>query len=129
MEAWSFPPAYDESYFPPAESRYWFRRRETMPAGDREAAILARLRLVFDYAYANAPFYRQKWDEAGFHPSQIRSLEDFENTVPVIQKKDRREAQARSTPFGDYLFAPDQDIVHSHGTTGRPTAFAIGRDD
>src|SRR5688500_5476417 len=132
MEAWSFPPAYDESYFPPAESRYWFPRRETMPAGDREAAIVARLKLVCDYAYASAPFYRQKWDEAGFHPSQLRSLEDFEDKVPVIQKKDLREAQARSPPFGDYLCVPDHEIFHIHGTsgtTGRPTAFAIGRND
>lgn len=132
MEAWSFPPQYDETYFPPAGSRYWFPRRETMPAAEREAAILERLRLVCDYAYRNAPFYRRRWDEAGFHPSQLRSLEDFEDKVPVIQKSDLRAAQASSPPFGDYLCAPDEEIFHIHGTsgtTGRPTAFAIGRND
>lgn len=132
MEAWSFPPQYDETYVPPAGSRYWFPRRETMPAAEREAAILERLRLVCDYAYRNAPFYRRRWDEAGFHPSQLRSLEDFEDKVPVIQKSDLRAAQASSPPFGDYLCAPDEEIFHIHGTsgtTGRPTAFAIGRND
>jgi phenylacetate-CoA ligase len=132
MEAWSFPPQYDENYAPAAGSRYWFPERETMPADKRKAAILERLKLVCDYAYRNASFYRRKWDEAGFHPSQLRSLEDFEDKVPVIQKSDLRAAQASSPPFGDYLCVPDDEIFHIHGTsgtTGRPTAFAIGRKD
>jgi len=132
MEQWNFPAAYDDSYFPAADSRYWFPVRETMPAGERERAIVARLREVCAYAYEKAPFYRRKWDEAGFHPSQLRSLEDFESRVPVVTKKDLREAQTRLPPFGDYVCVPDEEIFHIHGTsgtTGRPTAFAIGRGD
>lgn len=132
MEAWSYPPAYDEHYLPPASSRYWFPRRETMPAGERERAILERLKLVCRYAYEHAPFYRRKWDEANFHPDQLRSLDDFEDKVPVIQKKDLREAQAAYPPFGDYLCVAESEVFHVHGTsgtTGRPTAFAIGRND
>ena len=132
MEAWSFPPRYDETYYPDAGSRYWFRERETMPAGDRDRAILERLKEVCRYAYATSAFYRSKWDEAGFHPDHLRTLEDFEERVPVVTKADLRAAQARSAPFGDYLCAPDSEIFHVHGTsgtTGRPTAFAISRDD
>ena len=132
METWSWPPAYDENYVPPAASRYWFPRRETMPVAERERAILERLQLVCRYAYEHAPFYRRHWDEAGFHPDQLRSLEDFEDKVPVVQKKDLRDAQARTPPFGDYLCVPDSEVFHVHGTsgtTGRPTAFAIGRGD
>lgn len=132
MECWSFPPSYDASYFPRSESRYWFPQRETMPAGDREKAILERLREVCRYAYDNSPFYRRHWDAADFHPEQLRSLEDFEDKVPVITKRDLRESQASAPPFGDYLCAPDSEIFHIHGTsgtTGRPTAFAIGRND
>jgi phenylacetate-CoA ligase len=131
LESWSFPPAYDERYLPPRESRYWFAKRETLPAAERERAILERLQQVCAYAYERAPFYRRKWDEAGFHPGKLKSLEDFER-VPVVQKKDLRDAQARVPPFGDYLCAPDSEVFHIHGTsgtTGRPTAFAIGRDD
>ncbi|GAC1594172.1 MAG: phenylacetate--CoA ligase [Candidatus Velthaea sp.] len=132
MESWSYPPAYDDAYVPPPDSRYWFPERETMPAGERERAILARLQVVCRYAYAESPFYRRKWDEAGFHPEHITSLEDFESKVPVITKSDLRAAQAASPPFGDYLCIPDRDVYHIHGTsgtTGRPTAFAIGRND
>ena len=132
MESWSWPPRYDNNYKPDASSRYWFPVRETMPQGDRDQAIVQRLREVCDYAYKSCDFYRHKWDEAGFHPSQIKSLEDFERRCPVVNKADLRAAQHRAPPFGDYLCVPDSEVFHIHGTsgtTGRPTAFAIGRED
>jgi phenylacetate-CoA ligase len=132
MEEWTFPPAYDETYLPPEGSRYWFPRRETMPPAEREKAILARLQQVCAYAYDKAPFYRRKWNEAGFHPSMLRSLEDFESRVPVITKAELRAAQSARPPFGDYICVPAGEVFHIHGTsgtTGRPTAFAIGRGD
>lgn len=103
-----------------------------MPAPERDVLILERLKVVCDYAYTHAPFYRRKWDDAGFHPDHLKTLQDFEDKVPVIQKKDLREAQARTPHFGDYLCIPESEIFHIHGTsgtTGRPTAFAISRDD
>jgi phenylacetate-CoA ligase len=132
MESWSFPPRYDADYLPPTGSRYWFPRRETMPPGEREVAILARLQEVTRHAWDHSPMYRHKWEEAGFHPDQLRSLEDFESRVPVLTKQDLRDAQSRVPPFGDYLCVPDAEVFHVHGTsgtTGRPTAFAIGRND
>ncbi|MCC7115590.1 MAG: phenylacetate--CoA ligase family protein [Burkholderiales bacterium] len=132
MEQWTFPPAYDPDTLPDPNSRYWFPVRETMPAADRERAILGRLKEVTRYAWDHAPFYRRKWEEAGFHPDQLRSLEDFESRVPVVTKKDLRDAQTRVPPFGDYVCVPGREIFHIHGTsgtTGRPTAFGIGRRD
>jgi phenylacetate-CoA ligase len=132
MEQWSFPPRFDAGYLPPEGSRYWFPVRETMAPADRERAILERLKVLTRYAWDRSPFYRRKWEEAGFHPGQLRTLEDFESRVPVVRKTDLREAQARVPPFGDYLCVPDAEVHHIHGTsgtTGRPTAFAIGRDD
>lgn len=132
MEGWQFPPDYDERYLPEASSRYWFPARETMDPIERDAAILQRIHEVMHYAWDHAPFYRRKWEEAGVHPGQIRSLEDFEERVPVITKQDLREAQATAPPFGDYLCIDEGEIHHIHGTsgtTGRPTAFGIGRRD
>ena len=131
MEFWSFPPAYDPGYRPDPRVRYWFPERETMAPAARESAILVRLREVMTYAYARAPFYRRKWDAAGVHPDHIKSLEDFER-VPVVTKAELRAAQEQSPPFGDYLCIPESEVHHIHGTsgtTGRPTAFAIGRAD
>lgn len=132
MESWSFPPRYDSNHRPLDESPYWFPERETMDPELRNRAILERLRLVVKYAYRRAPFYRQKWNEAGFHPDQLRTLEDFEDRVPVVTKQDLRKAQKRTPPFGDYLCIPTEEVFHIHGTsgtTGQPTAFAIGKGD
>src|SRR6201747_756904 len=98
MEAWTFPPRYDAEYLPPDGSRYWFPKRETMPAAERDHAILARLQQVTRYAWDHSPFYRAKWEEANFHPDQLRSLEDFESRVPVVMKQDLRESQTRQPP-------------------------------
>jgi phenylacetate-CoA ligase len=132
MESWSFPSSYDNDFLPKADSRYWFRERETMAIEDRESKILDRLSIVCNYAYTHSTFYRDHWNKAGFHPSDLKSLEDFEDKVPVITKTDLRESQAITSPFGDYLCVPEKDIFHIHGTsgtTGKPTAFAIGRND
>jgi phenylacetate-CoA ligase len=103
-----------------------------MPPAERDQAILERLQTITRYAWDHAPFYRRHWEQAGFHPDHLRTLEDFEARVPVIGKKDLRDAQTRVPPFGDYLCIPDTEIHHIHGTsgtTGRPTAFGIGRSD
>jgi phenylacetate-CoA ligase len=131
MEQWSWPPQYDSSYQPAPDQPNWFPVRETMPAGEREQLIVARIREVMAYAWERAPFYRRKWSEAGISPEGIRSLEDFER-VPVVTKAELRLAQERQEPFGDYLCIEPSEVFHVHGTsgtTGRPTAFGISRRD
>lgn len=131
MEHWSFPPRYDDSYRPPDGQEHWFPRRETMDPQERDAAILERIREVMRYAYDRSPFYRRKWDAAGVGPDDVRTLEDFER-VPVVTKDELRADQAEHPPFGDYLCIEPHEIARVHGTsgtTGRPTAFGIGRED
>src|SRR2546428_6214409 len=102
-----------------------------MPAEERDAAILERLREVMRYCWERAPFYRRKWTEAGVHPEAIRTLEDFER-VPVVRKEDLRRAQAAHPPFGDYACVDESEVHRIHGTsgtTGRPTAFGVSRTD
>ena len=130
MECWSFPPRYDDTYTPPPDQPHWFPERETMDPAERDALILERLREVCAYALERAPFYRRKWGD--FDPAgDLRSLEDFER-LPVIKKDELRADQAEHPPFGSYTCIEPEDVVRVHGTsgtTGRPTAFGIGRDD
>jgi phenylacetate-CoA ligase len=131
MEQWRWPPRYDDGYAPPPGQEHWFPVRETMPAEERDAAIVCRIRDVMRYAYERAPFYRRKWDASGVEIEEIQSLADFEQ-VPVVMKEELRLTQAENPPFGDYLCIEGDDVVRVHGTsgtTGRPTAFAIGRAD
>lgn len=131
MEAWSWPAKYDETYFPPADQVHWFPERETMDPELREEQILGRIQEVMAYAHERAPFYREKWGEAGIEIGDIKSLEDFER-VPVVTKEELRAAQAEHPPFGNYLCIDRSEVARVHGTsgtTGRPTAFAIGAND
>ena len=132
MEDWSFPPRYDGDYVPPADSRYWFPQRETMPASDRERRIVLRLQQVTRYAWDRSPFYRAKWEEAGFHPDHLKSLEDFECKVPVVREEGPARVASARASVRRLSLIPQGEIHHIHGTsgtTGRPTAFAIGRSD
>jgi phenylacetate-CoA ligase len=130
VECWSFPPRYDDAYTPPPDQEHWFPERETMDPAERDARILERLKEVCAYALERSPFYRRRWGD--FDPrTDLRSLADFER-LPVIRKDELRADQAEHPPFGSYTCIAPEDVVRVHGTsgtTGRPTAFGIGRGD
>ncbi len=91
-------------------------RQETLPREEMEALQLRRLRDLCDRIYANVPFYRKRFDEAGVSPADIKSLADLK-LLPFTEKQDLRDYY----PFG--LFAVPRDhIVRLHassGTTGK----------
>lgn len=94
---------------------------------DEIAALqLSRLRWTLKHAYENVPFYRKRFDEAGVHPEDLRSLEDLRK-FPFTTKDDLRAHY----PFG--MFAvPREQVVRIHassGTTGRPTVVGYTRND
>jgi phenylacetate-CoA ligase len=131
LENWAWPTRYDPSYLPRSDDKYWFPERETMDPDRRDDLILERIVAVMSYAWEKSPFYREKWSEAGIHPSGIKTLEDFER-VPVVKKAELGAEQARHEPFGDYLCVSPDEVKHVHGTsgtTGRPTAFGISGAD
>jgi phenylacetate-CoA ligase len=82
------------------------------------ALQLQRLRWSLRHAYDNSPVYRRKFDAAGVHPDDCRSLADLAK-FPFTAKADLRD----SYPFG--MFAvPREQVVRVHassGTTGKPT--------
>jgi phenylacetate-CoA ligase len=99
---------------------------ETMPREELEALQLERLRALLSRVYANVPLYRRKFDDAGFRPGDLTSLDDLRN-VPFTVKDDMRSAY----PFG--MFAvPLHDIVRVHsssGTTGQITVVGYTKGD
>jgi phenylacetate-CoA ligase len=99
---------------------------ETMPREALEALQLARLRPQLARVYVNVPLYRRKFDEAGFRPEQLETLDDLRR-VPFTVKDDLRSAY----PFG--MFAvPLRDIVRVHsssGTTGQVSVVGYTRGD
>ncbi len=86
---------------------------------DEIAALqLQRLKWSLGHAYANVPFYRQAFDQAGIHPDDVTDLTDLAK-FPFTVKQDLRD----NYPFG--LFAvPREQVARIHassGTTGQPT--------
>jgi len=47
------------------------------------------------------PFFRRRWDEAGFHPDQLRTLEDLWR-APAYGIEDIRKSIEAHPPLGDY---------------------------
>lgn len=87
---------------------------------------LERLRWSLKHAYENVPLYRQRFDEAGVHPDDLKSLEDL-TKFPFTGKNDLRD----NYPFG--MFAvPQSEVVRIHassGTTGKPTVVGYTQND
>ena len=109
-----FPPPPD--YFEHA----WFQPPEVI-----DRIKLSRMRHRADQAY-RVPFFRRRWDAAGFRPGDLRSLEDLA-LVPTYTVDDLRRSVEEHPPYGDYQGASVDNVlveplrIHmSGGTTGEP---------
>jgi phenylacetate-CoA ligase len=90
------------------------------------AIQLKRLQWTLQHAYANVAATKKKFDEAGVHPSDLKSLSDL-GKFPFTTKMDLRD----NYPFG--LFAVPREKVSrihaSSGTTGKPTVVGYTKND
>ncbi|MGB6310503.1 MAG: phenylacetate--CoA ligase PaaK [Steroidobacteraceae bacterium] len=91
-----------------------------------ESLQLTRLKSTLRHAYANNGNYRRKFDAAGVHPDDLRTLADLAR-FPFTTKADLREAY----PFG-FFSVPREQVARVHassGTTGKPTVVGYTRND
>jgi phenylacetate-CoA ligase len=99
---------------------------ETASRDELAALQLERLKWTLTHAYENSPVYRRKFDEAGVHPGEVKTLADL-SRFPFTTKKDLRD----NYPFG--MFAVPQEQVSrihaSSGTTGKPTVVGYTAHD
>ncbi len=95
----------------------WNEQFECMPLADLRSFQLARLKETIAWVYERVPFYRNKLDEMGVKPDDIKSLEDIVK-LPFTVKNDLRD----NYPFG-LCAVPMKEVVRVHassGTTGKP---------
>lgn len=90
------------------------------------ALQLKGLQWTVSHGYHHSSYYKQKLDEAGVHPDQIRSLDDLRR-LPFTSAQDLQ---------ADYPFplraVPFEDIVRIHtssGTTGKRKVLSYTRKD
>ena len=90
------------------------------------ALQLERMQWSVRHAYENVPMYRQRFDEKGVHPDDLKSLSDL-SKFPFTYKDDLRD----NYPFG--LFAVPREKVQrvhaSSGTTGKATVVGYTAQD
>ena len=99
---------------------------ETASRDELQALQLERLRWSLKHAYDGNPCYRAKFDAAGVHPDDCRTLADLAR-FPFTTKADLRAAY----PFG-FLAVPQERLARVHassGTTGKPTVVGYTRAD
>ncbi|MGH7263582.1 MAG: phenylacetate--CoA ligase family protein [Candidatus Rokuibacteriota bacterium] len=103
--------------------RFWNPHTETLPRRRLDALHLRKLQALVRYAHARSPMYRRLLDRAKVRPEQIRTMDDFEKRLPVIDKTDILDAQAAAPPFGEALAVPEDFFLHrfqTSGSTGAP---------
>jgi phenylacetate-CoA ligase len=111
-----------------AGDRYLEPEIETMPPARLREYQEQRVVELVAHAYEHSGFYRRLWDSHGVHPRDVRSLADFQERIPLMDKDMVREYRASTAdPYGGMLCVPPEtltSVTSTSGTTGDPEFFA-----
>jgi len=102
-----------------------FERTQYLSADELIALRLRRLQAILAHAFEQCPFYRQRMEQAGLHPADVRSLDDLRH-LPLLEKSDIQQ-------HGERMIArdwPRNDLRRNQtgGSTGTPIVFYAGKD-
>jgi len=104
----------------------WDQAHECMVREELEQLQLERLQATLNRVHKNVTFYRNKFNELGFIPEDIRSRADL-TKLPFTSKEDLRV----NYPYG--MFAvPLREVVRIHsssGTTSKPIVVGYTKND
>lgn len=95
---------------------------DRMSAAELERLQIETLRGFLEYCYANVPYVRLRFQEAGLMPIQVRRIQDL-SALPIMTKEDvrknretlRSEVAANLTPFT------------TGGSSGQPLIFDLSK--
>ncbi len=106
--------------------RYWDREMETASREKLDQIQSERLVALVKRVYEKVPLYRERMNQKGVTPSDIKSIADLYK-LPLMSKQDLRDTY----PYG--LFAvPLSDVVRLHassGTTGKQIVVGYTKKD
>jgi phenylacetate-CoA ligase len=104
-----------------AYSEYWNPKNEKLPRDELQALQFIKLRRMCEWAYATTPFYKRKFDAAGFKPDQLKTLDDI-HRIPFMTREEWIESEMKKPMFGDLLATDPINAIRYHltsGTSGR----------
>ncbi|MFQ5844909.1 MAG: phenylacetate--CoA ligase family protein [Planctomycetota bacterium] len=103
------------------DTPYWNPKTETMPREDLDRLKLLKLRAHCRWAVERGPFFRRKYERAGFAPGGLETLDDLRR-IPLMTRAEWMECQAEKPLFGDLIANPEESAIRYHltsGTSGR----------
>ncbi|HHW00076.1 MAG TPA: phenylacetate--CoA ligase [Clostridiaceae bacterium] len=106
--------------------QYWNATCECMSRDEMADLQSKRLIETVKRVYQNVPSYREKMQQKGVEPGDIKSIEDLKK-LPFVYKQDLRD----NYPYGMFA-APMSEIVRIHassGTTGKQTVVGYTQKD
>jgi len=98
----------------------WNKEYETMPREQLEKVQLERLKDTVKRVYDNVQMYRERMDEKGVKPEDIKTLKDLQK-LPFVTKNDLRDQY----PFG-LLAVPLEEVTEIHASSGTTGKQVIG---
>lgn len=98
----------------------WNKDFETMPREQLEKVQLERLKATVKRVYDNVQMYRERMDEKGVKPEDIKTLKDLAK-LPFVTKNDLRDQY----PFG-LLAVPLEKVTEIHASSGTTGKQVIG---
>ena len=90
---------------------------ERMPSKERQKHLEERMREIIAYAYEKAPAVKERFDNAGVKPADIRTVKDLEK-IPMLRKDDLVALQKANPPFGGYLAVPLDNLERIYQSPG-----------
>jgi len=103
-------------------AHYFDETTETMPREQLAALQLEKLQAMLAEIYGQNKFYTAKFKQVGFHPGDLKSLDDL-HYLPLTTKQELSEDQAAQGFSGANLTYPLSAYTRFHqtsGTTGQP---------
>ena len=109
------------------ETRRYLReleRTQWLSEDELQALQLAKIQRLVKHAYEHVPFYRERYQRAGIHPEDIRSLEDFQ-ALPFLTREDVKSNLEALVAEN----VPRHKLVkwETGGSTGEPIHFFFER--
>ena len=89
---------------------FWNPKNETMPKEELNRLKLFKLKRHCEWALEKSAFHRRKFEEAGFHPDQLKSIEDLRR-IPFMTRAEWMDCQADKPLFGELVVTTTPTLV------------------
>jgi len=104
-----------------------YKQRESFSATQWQEYTSEQLSAIVNHAFANVPYYKEKWMQYGLTTEQINGIiPETINRLPLLSKEDLRKYGKSTLLSGER--EKGSSFFASSGTTGTPTSILFSED-